>query len=194
MLRIISGIRKGALIHEVDRENTRPTTDRNKEMVFNSLGQYFTGGACLDLFAGSGSLGLEALSRGFATCTFVDNSSLAISTIKKNLLKLRFAENPLGIVVKEDVLSYISTYDGPAFALILIDPPYLLGDYDNLMLTIAKRSLTAPGGQIVVETARDKELARQYGDLVLSRDKISGNSRFWFYTNTDNPLDKGGTL
>ncbi|MGI6392492.1 MAG: 16S rRNA (guanine(966)-N(2))-methyltransferase RsmD [Candidatus Izemoplasmatales bacterium] len=189
MLRIISGIRKGALIAEVDRRHTRPTTDKNKEMLFNILGQYFDGGNCLDLFAGSGSLGLEALSRGFSACTFVDNNPTATATIRKNLDKLRFPDEIKAAVILDDVFSYLGSVKANFFDLIMADPPYLFQDHERLLRVIIDNGLIAGNGLTVIETSRKKELPEQLGELFLFKDKISGLSRFWFYSFVSNPID-----
>lgn len=87
-MRVISGTRKGRTLKAVPGQSTRPTTDKVKESIFNMIGPYFDGGWALDLFAGSGGLGIEALSRGFDHCIFVDRDIKAIQTIKGNLNQL----------------------------------------------------------------------------------------------------------
>ncbi|MFA5466469.1 MAG: 16S rRNA (guanine(966)-N(2))-methyltransferase RsmD [Candidatus Izemoplasmatales bacterium] len=181
MLRIISGNRKGALIHEVDRAKTRPTTDKNKEMVFNTIGQYFSGGVALDLFAGSGSLGLEALSRGFQSCHFVDSSPEAALTIRKNLQKLRFPLGEIAFIHEEDVVRFLSKEHLLKYDLIMIDPPYASSEYGFIMDAIAANDLLSDSAQVVVETIRDKQLETSYGNLALYRKKPSGHSNFYFY-------------
>src|SRR5690625_944768 len=87
-MRIISGTNRGLKLKAVPGKNTRPTSDKVKESLFNMIGPYFSGGTCLDLFAGSGSLGLEAISRGIEHATFIDKNGLAIKTIHDNIHKL----------------------------------------------------------------------------------------------------------
>lgn len=180
MLRVVSGKWRGAKLQEVDRDQTRPTTDRNKETLFNILGQYFPGGMALDLFSGSGALGIEALSRGVEKCIFVDNSPLAIQTARKNLA--RFALGDAAQVLHQDVFAFIDQYSGPGFCLILIDPPYRLDDHNRLLELIARKKLLEDEGDLVIETGKDTFLEDHFPNLVKTREYVSGITKFTFYT------------
>lgn len=184
-MRIISGKWRGQVIKEVDRDKTRPTTDKNKEMLFNILGQYFSGGSVLDLYAGSGALGLEALSRGMTHCYFVDSSFQAINTIRENLMKLKCHEGENIILVKRDVRSFLSQIIHKRFDLILADPPYESDDYEYILSTIAERKLLAPRGILVIETRNDTILEPSYHYLSLTRERVAGIAKFTFYTNQE---------
>ncbi|MCK4552569.1 MAG: RsmD family RNA methyltransferase, partial [Tenericutes bacterium] len=107
MLRVIGGIYKSRRINEVKSSKTRPTTDKNKESLFNSLGQFFDGGKMLDLFSGSGAIGIEAFSRGINEVVFIENDSLAVKTIKSNLEILNIKKNIR--IIKQDVFKYLNT-------------------------------------------------------------------------------------
>ena len=109
-MRVISGERKGMRIKAVPGDQTRPTTDKVKESLFNVIGPYFDGGKALDLFAGSGGLGIEALSRGCDEAVFVDQHFKAIQTIKENLETTRFTERSR--VLKKDVTVALSELSG----------------------------------------------------------------------------------
>jgi len=125
-MRVISGIYKGKNLLGFDINGTRPTMDRVKESMFASIQNNIKDAVVLDLFAGSGSLGIEALSNGASICYFVDNNKIAIDTINKNLSNV---DN--GIVLNmdfKDALKYFSD-NKIKFNLILLDPPY----YKNLL-------------------------------------------------------------
>lgn len=149
MLRIIAGKYRSRKIKDVKSTKTRPTTDKNKESIFNSIGQFFEGGQCLDLYAGSGSLGIEALSRGMVACDFVDTQYGAIQTIKDNLNSLSIDEN--FEIYKKDALDFLKTTN-KTYDLILIDPPYALKSYKKCLVLIHSRQLLNKHGIIVMES------------------------------------------
>ena len=117
-MRIIAGSRKGHTIHAPRGLDTRPTSDRVRENVFNILGPV-DGATVLDLYAGSGAMGLEALSRGAAQAVFVDDDRDAVRTIERNLDKLRLRAT----VVERDAVSFLAS-ERRKYDLVLIDPPY----------------------------------------------------------------------
>lgn len=130
-MRVISGKAKGARLSALSTKRTRPILDRVKESLFNILGDFIVDSVVLDLFAGTGSLGIEALSRGAKRCLFVDNDMHAVQVIKKNLQDTRFLEGAL--VLKKNVfgLSAFLTDESVKFDLILVAPPYKLIDLDS---------------------------------------------------------------
>jgi len=176
---VISGKYRGMKLDEVDRSNTRPTTDRNKETLFNILGQYFSGGEALDLFAGSGALGIEALSRGMDRCTFVDNGTVAVKTIKYNTDKLNLHTQVS--IIKEDVFQYLRQGKDLPYQLILVDPPYIFSEYDSLVDQIDKTNLLAKTGTLVIETEKSTNLLQTYGRIERIKERISGITKFSFY-------------
>ncbi len=127
-MRIIGGTARGRSIHWFQDARLRPMTDRLKESIFDILGDSVAGASVLDLFAGTGSLGLEALSRGAARCVFVDNRRRCTDTIRKNLSLLGFEDRSL--VVQADVFRLLRrTFDpGYRFELVFVDPPYAMTD------------------------------------------------------------------
>ncbi len=130
-MRVISGKAKGKRLSTLSSKRTRPILDRVKESLFNILGDFIVDSIVLDLFAGTGSLGIEALSRGAKRCLFVDNDMHAVQVIKKNLQDTRFLERSL--VLKKNVfaLSAFLTDKRMKFDLILVAPPYKLIDLDS---------------------------------------------------------------
>src|SRR5687767_11065649 len=122
-MRIIAGTARGIRLARVPR-NVRPTADRVRESVFNSLGQFFDGGDVLDLYAGTGALGIEALSRGCERAVFVEKDGRAVATIRENLRRAGVVDK--GEVFRDDVgraLDRMLT-EGRVFNLIFVDPPY----------------------------------------------------------------------
>lgn len=120
-MRIISGKYKGREIKGYNIEGTRPTMDRVKESLFASIQNYVKGSICLDLFAGSGGLGIEALSEGAQSCYFVDNNKIVIDALKKNLTSLKVEEDYF--LIKKDYVEALKTFD-MKFDIIFLDPPY----------------------------------------------------------------------
>ena len=168
-MRIVAGSRKGARIFAPKGLDTRPTGDRVREAVFNLVGPV-DGAEVLDLYAGSGAMGLEALSRGAARVTFVESDRAAAETILRNLDKLRLEG---AVVLREDAARKLAAdaAGGKRYDLVLIDPPYrMLG---RALTTLASYlpAIVSPDGIAVVESdARDepdlplpKRTSRRYG-------------------------------
>lgn len=148
-LRIISGCRRGCKLKPPAGIETRPTTDRVKESVFNLLQPWLPADSVLDLFAGSGALGIEALSRGAKQAVFVDRSKTAVQLIRENLDHARLAEG--AAVQHMDALAYLAGC-GLAFDIIFLDPPYNCGLIAPVLAKIQERGLLHPDGVIVLET------------------------------------------
>lgn len=147
-MRIISGKYKGREIKGYNIEGTRPTMDRVKESLFASIQNYVKGSICLDLFAGSGGLGIEALSEGALSCYFVDNNKIVIDTLKKNLTSLKVEEDYF--LIKKDYVEALKTFD-MKFDIIFLDPPYHLNMMNNAIDLIIENNLLNDGGIIVCE-------------------------------------------
>jgi len=148
-MRIIAGSHKGHTIHAPRGRDTRPTSDRVRENVFNIVGP-LDGAAVLDLYAGSGAMGLEALSRGAARAVFVERDGDAVRAIERNLDKLRLA----GTILRQDAVTALAAEAGShrKYDLVLVDPPYDM--YPDVQPQLARYlpSLLAPDGLLVVET------------------------------------------
>lgn len=134
-MRIVAGTFRGRKIDAPESDRTRPTTDKVREAVFNALGSLSAvhDARIVDLFAGSGALGIEAISRGAAHCTFVESDRAALATIKKNIDHLGIA--PLGTVVAGDVSARIDVVQDAD--IVLIDPPYDYNGWQKLLDSIA---------------------------------------------------------
>jgi 16S rRNA (guanine966-N2)-methyltransferase len=165
-VRIVAGSRKGHRIAAPKGSATRPTGDRVREAAFNLIGPV-EGAAALDLFAGSGALGLEALSRGARRCVFVESDRSACRVIQANLEKLRLTG---ALVVCRDVLRVLGEERraGRRYELVLVDPPY--GEWDALEQRLGRLlpAVLAADGLLVVETDARTEPSLPL-DLVTSR-------------------------
>ena len=146
-MRIVAGSKKGARIFAPKGAGTRPTSDRVREAIFAILGSV-EGASVLDLFAGSGALGLEALSRGAASATFVESDAAAVKAIERNLEKLGLE----GRVVRSDAARYVARTDERC-DVVFVDPPYEL--VESLRMSLAEHlpRVLADGGSVVFETA-----------------------------------------
>ena len=157
-MRVIAGTARRILLKTVDGLDTRPTTDRIKETLFNILQPDLPGARVLDLFAGSGALGIEALSRGARYGVFVEKASDAVKCIEANLKATHFEGQAR--VMSTDVLSALSRLDGAEkpFDLVLMDPPYRKGLELEALERLYESSLIDEYTIIVVETALETEL------------------------------------
>lgn len=146
-LRVIAGSCKGRRLRVPEVENLRPTTDRLKQVLFDLLGETVAGARVVDLFAGSGSLGIEALSRGCESATFIESNSTAAAAIRENLTTCGFEAK----VVSRPVEEVLSTLPADSFDLALVDPPYKagLGFLETALEALAR--CMAKGATVAVE-------------------------------------------
>jgi len=154
-MRVISGKYKGKNLKGFDILGTRPTMDRIKENMFALIQEHIEESIILDLFAGSGSLGIEALSRGARECFFVDHNNIAIKTINDNLKGIKG-----GTVIKSDYLDALNRFD-IKFDLIFLDPPYKDNIINEIIMLIDKNNLLNKNGLIVCETDYPLEINRK---------------------------------
>ena len=150
---VISGSARGLKLISPDGIKTRPTLDRVKEALFSMLYPYLNGSLILDLFAGSGALGIEALSRGADKSYFIDNSNEAITCINSNITAAKFNEN--SVVVKTDAIEFLKN-SKQKFDIIFLDPPYAEGLYEVAIKMISENQILKSDGLIVIE--QDLEL------------------------------------
>lgn len=131
--------------------NTRPTTDKVKEAIFSMIGPYFEGGWALDLFAGTGGLGIEALSRGADHAVFVDLEQSSIDVVKRNVQAAGFTEQ--AEIYRNESLRALKALAkrGTAFRIVFLDPPYKIRNMDVMMQSLSGLGLLSPGAVIVVE-------------------------------------------
>lgn len=150
-MRVISGSAKGRPLKSVPGNGTRPTTDKVKEALFSMIGPYFDGGSALDLYAGTGGLGIEALSRGMEAAVFVDMEQKAIDTVRANLKAARLEAQ--AEVYRNDAGRALGALEkrGRAFDLVFLDPPYRMKHGDELMAALAAKQLLKPEAIVVLE-------------------------------------------
>ena len=152
-MKIITGKYRGRVIETPTGLNTRPTTGKIKESIFNIIQFDIEGRNVLDLFAGSGQMGLEALSRGASSCTFCEIDKKALVCIGKNIEKCK-AQNEAK-VYNRDGLSFLKTAGKNSFGLIFLDPPYALGLMDEAINIITNVDILQDGGIILCESGKD---------------------------------------
>lgn len=179
MLRVISGKYRSRQLKPVKIDTTRPTTDKNKEVLFNTIGQFFDGGTMVDLFSGSGALGIEAYSRGFSYCEFVETNPKALKIINENIASLKIDSVDCR-VIKMDVFQFLKTTSN-YYDLIIADPPYKLNRYEEMLDIISTRHLLNDGGIIVLESENTYELPDSLNELKKYKEKILGFSKFTLY-------------
>ena len=148
-MRIVAGKAKGTKLYTLEGENTRPTLDRVKESLFNILQPYIQEANVLDLFAGSGALGIEALSRGAKKCTFCDKSYEAIQMLEQNLERTRLKEK--AVVLQQDYKTCLQKQK-EKLDIILLDPPYKKDIAVDAVKRIVALQLLNQEGLIVIET------------------------------------------
>lgn len=178
-MRVITGTARGTKLKTLEGLATRPTSDRVKEAVFNIIQFEVEGRRVLDLFAGSGQLAIEALSRGAAYAVMVDQSAEAVKVIKDNLKKVRFDQQ--ASVFQSDYLRYLST-TREKFDIIFLDPPYAEKFLENALRKISEIDILSEGGIIVCERSREKVLPATVGDLICSKDYNYGKTAVNLYT------------
>ena len=175
-MRVITGKARGARLTTLDGVETRPTSEKVKEGIFSAINFNLPGSRVLDLYAGSGQLGIEALSRGAVRCTFVDSSRAACDIVKENLKRAKLDTDALVLAEKcEDFVSRRrENYD-----IIICDPPYRINALDSLIPKMA--ALLADGGIIVAE-AEKKYQPKPTDGIELYRSYSYGNTAVHIFT------------
>ena len=177
-MRVISGSARSIPLLSRDGLDTRPTADRVKEAIFSAIQFEVEGRRVLDLFAGSGQMAIEALSRGAAEAVLVDQSKESISIIKQNLNKTRLADRAR--VVCSDYMEYLNR-SGERFDLIFLDPPYREKFLENALKRISEIDILKSGGIIVCERPADKALPDDYNAFRRVRDYRYGRTGVTLY-------------
>ena len=182
-IRVIAGTAKGRKLKMVPGNDTRPIGDRVKESLFNILGQDILESSFLDLFAGTGSVGIEALSRGAASSLFIDLDRKAINTIKENVSHCQFT--PRAEVLQRDVFAFIKGSPQRAFDIIFIAPPqYRDLWYQTLKLLDEKHEWINPDGLVIVQIDPSEYQPQVLQALTLYDQRKYGNTLLLFYEKT----------
>jgi 16S rRNA (guanine966-N2)-methyltransferase len=166
----------------------RPTSDRVREAIFNIIGHDLKGVRILDLFPGTGSLGIEALSRGGEEALFIDRSPQALNLVEKNLGLCRC--HPRGVIIKRDLRRGLPLSDRrmkEPFGLVFIDPPYGKGLIPPLLKEISESGVLSPPWTVVAESSASEIFPPSVGGLRLFAARVYGTTKINIYRNEDNP-------
>ena len=175
-MRVITGSAKGRNLRTLAGLATRPTADRVKQALFNILQNEVEGRAVLDLFAGSGQLGIEALSRGAKSCLFADSSAEACAVVRQNLQATHLADRAQ--VLCRDAQQVLAS-SRESFDIAFLDPPYADGLLPSLLPLVAQRMRET--GVIVCETEAGIDLPVTAGEFTVRRCERYGRACLWFY-------------
>lgn len=184
-MRVISGEFRGRKLKSLKGDNTRPTTDKVKESIFNMIGPYFDGGVALDLFSGSGSLAIEAVSRGMSQAYCVEKNYQAMKIIRENIAFTK-AQDKFQLM-KMDAEKALEQFkgEGVQFDLVLLDPPYAKQKIEAQLSRMDEWGLLRPEVIIVCETAKEVQLAETIGDLQLLKHQDYGITSVYIYRKED---------
>ena len=177
-MRVITGVARGIQLKTPEGLQTRPTSDRVKEACFSIIQFDIPGASVLDLFGGTGQLGIEALSRGAKSAVFVDASNKACALIRENLKRTKMDQQSR--VVCSDYLSYLKRA-GEKFDIIFLDPPYAEVFLENALNLITEIDILQTNGIIVTERPLGKELPWEYEGYQRSKDYKYGNTLLAVY-------------
>ena len=180
-MRVIAGVHKGRVLEAPAWDGLRPTSDRLRETLFNVLAPRIREARVLDGYAGTGAVGIEALSRGAVHVTFVESDRRAQTLIEKNLARCGISDG-YAIIRAPAGRAFETIRQTPSFApfdIVLLDPPY---DHPAEQALIGVDALLAPGGVVVLEHARRMPAPSEIGGLVSTRNLVSGDSALAFYS------------
>ena len=182
-MRIIAGEYRSRKIETRSGNETRPTLDKVREAVFSSLGGMFDGGTVLDLYAGSGANGLEALSRGYDYAVFADISKDAINIIRKNIESLRCQEKTKIFHMPDKKVLSLLKAEGLRFDLVYLDPPYAGQHNDEILEYLQENNMITDRGVVVIESAKKDEFKKEFGSLKPYKEATYGITRITYYRN-----------
>jgi 16S rRNA (guanine966-N2)-methyltransferase len=180
-MRIIGGKFRGRKIEQPESEAVRPTKDRTREAVFNIIAELVPDADVLDLFAGSGAYGLEALSRGARKAVFIEKEREAASAIKRNISSLGVGERAK--VITGDVFKAIKELkeEKEAFELVFIDPPYSKGEAKKTLIKVNHYDILKHSGLVIIEHRTGESLPDSEGDVSILKRKTYGNTSISIY-------------
>jgi 16S rRNA (guanine966-N2)-methyltransferase len=181
-MRVIAGKFRSRTLRSLKGQMLRPTSDRLRETLFNILGPAIGGSTFVDLYAGTGAVGIEALSRGAQHAIFVEQHAPAAALIRRNLDSLKIAAD--AEILSVDVARAIEKLQMRHLhaQFIFMDPPYAAdAEYENTLEALGESPLVAPGARVIVEHLKKRELAERVGDLELARVVEQGDAALSFY-------------
>lgn len=185
-MRIVAGTYRSRVLKSLSGEMTRPTLDKVKEAVFSRIGPYFNGGNMLDLFGGSGNMGLEAISRGMKHVIFCDSKGLAQQIMKENIRLLGVDQQCT--CLKMDYQSALKhcVKQQETFDFIYLDPPYKKQQIANILIFLDENQLVKPSGNIVCESLKEDVFEDSYGSLYKVKEATYGITKITYYQRRDN--------
>lgn len=181
ILRVISGTAKGLKLETLEGMETRPTTDRVKENLFNIIAPFVAGTKVLDLFAGTGSLGIEALSRGAETAVFSDQNDKSVEIIKKNLEHTKFMDKSGVFLGDAHLILKKLSQQSKKFDIIFLDPPYKKEIVPQILNSLVSNDVLEKLFIIVAETDIEDQLPEQTEELTVSKIQTYGKTKLTFY-------------
>ena len=181
-MRIISGHWKGRKLRTLKGNQTRPTADKVKGAIFNILGDKVLNARILDLFAGTGSLSLEALSRGAAEAVLVEKSRNACEIIRDNLQMLGIQDQVR--LCQMDAFQFLNQ-QVELYDLIFVDPPYRQGLADKVLSFVKNSIILSPKGVLIIETSAEEQIDDDLGLLEIRMQKKYGDTMIWFLQHKD---------
>jgi 16S rRNA (guanine966-N2)-methyltransferase len=181
-LRIVAGIWRSRLLPIADVPGLRPTPERIRETLFNWLAPRIGGARCLDLFAGSGALGLEALSRGAAETVFVEESATAASVLRSNIALLG---DPAATVYHGDAFDFLRSEVARGFDIVFLDPPFAADMLDDLCRLLHEMPVFADGAQVYIEEDRARPESQLPEGWQVMKSKTAGKVRYSLVTPDD---------
>ncbi len=184
-MRVISGNYRGRKLKSLNGDNTRPTSDKVKESIFNMIGPYFDGGMVLDLFSGSGSLAIEAVSRGMDYAICVDRHYQAIKVIQENIAITKEPNKFAAIKGDANKLLHRFAAEQNVFDLVFLDPPYADQAIVDQLTQMLKLGLLTKDARIVCETDKKIVLPETIGTLQQTRHQVYGLSAVTIYRNEE---------
>jgi 16S rRNA (guanine966-N2)-methyltransferase len=191
-LRIIGGVRKGLPLFSLRGSSLRPTSGRVRESLFDIIGKEVAGARFLDLFAGTGAVGIEALSRGAASCLFVEKDRAAAAIVRRNLLTGGFG--PRGGVIVGSLPAALSRLPpGERFDLVFVDPPYEGPQGEETLRALGRSGSLAPACRVILEHRKSWEPPARSGCLCLRRSARYGDTVLSFFVKDDGDTAEGIT-
>lgn len=180
-MRIVAGKFGSRVIQAVEGQTTRPTTDKVKEAIFSRIGPYFDGGSILDLFAGSGAISLEAISRGMEHAVLVDMNGKAISTITSNIKALGVRD--ACTVLKMDYKTALHKLEEQkqSFDVVFLDPPYKKQQISGILQYLDEHDMVKENGDVICESLKEDIFEDAVGSLQKVKDVTYGITRITYY-------------
>lgn len=180
-MRVISGKARGKKLKTPESDHIRPTLDRVKENLFNMIGFAVRDAVVLDLFSGTGGIGIEALSRGAEKVYFVDNNRNSYELTKFNITTASLQEN--AVILHQEAENALIQFEkqGIKFDIIFLDPPYNKGIVQKILQQLEKYNIMQDEGVVIVETDRDEETPENLGKFFKQKEKSYSSTKITFY-------------